>query len=183
MPKLLYIHGFASCGKGQKSTALSRYFGEENVVAPDLPAEPDKAVSLLETLISEEKFDLLAGSSLGGFYAAYFAEKYYLKALLINPSTEPFLTLADYVGEQKRFCDGTLFSFKKVYLKQLERYKSVPHFGNYLVLLQSGDEILDYRKAKTKYARERVIVEYGGNHRFENIEDYLSMIGNFVHGQ
>ncbi len=64
MPKLLYIHGFASCGNGQKSTTLSRYFGEGNVVAPDLPAEPDKAVTLLETLVSKEKFDLLAGSSL-----------------------------------------------------------------------------------------------------------------------
>ena len=180
MPSLLYLHGFASCGRGQKSTALARYFGKENVFAPDLPYAPDEAIAYLDGLLASQHFDLLAGSSLGGFYATFLAEKYAHKAVLLNPSTRPYETLAPYVGEQRRFCDGERFSFEAAYLQQLNQYVATSEKGKYLVLLQSGDEVLDYRIAKRKYKNQRVIVEYGGNHRFENIEDYLSMIGNFT---
>jgi predicted esterase YcpF (UPF0227 family) len=181
MSRVLYIHGFGSCGKGQKSTALTNYFGQGSVDAPDLPPSPDDAVSLLEGMIRENCYTLIVGSSLGGYYATWLAEKYALSAVLVNPSTEPYKTLAPYVGWQKRFCDGALFEFKPDYLQQLESMRSSPLKGRYLVLLQSQDEVLDYRKAHTLYQNHRVIVEYGGNHRFENMEDYLSMIGNFKH--
>ncbi len=180
MSSLLYLHGFVSCGKGHKSTALAEHFGKENVFAPDLPYAPDDAIAYLEDLLASRHFDLLVGSSLGGFYATFLAEKYAHKAVLLNPSTEPYETLAPYVGEQRRFCDGETFRFEAAYLQQLKQYVTTPETGEYLVLLQSGDEVLDYRKAEAKYQSQRVIVEYGGNHRFENIEDYLSMIGNFT---
>jgi predicted esterase YcpF (UPF0227 family) len=179
MSDVLYIHGFASCGKGQKSTALSEYFGTDAVTAPDLPASPFDAIAHLEQLLEAGSYTLLVGSSLGGYYATWLAEKYGMKAVLVNPSTEPFVTLAPFTGWQERFCDGEAFEFKPVYLSQLEQLTAAPGKGRYLVLLQSGDEVLDYRKAKTFYRNERVIVEYGGNHRFENMGDYLSMIGNF----
>ena len=179
MAEVLYIHGFSSCGAGQKSTALTDFFGSGSIDAPDLPPSPNDAMTLLEHMIDKNHYSMLVGSSLGGFYATWLAEKFGLKAVLINPSTQPYETLAPYVGWQKRFCDGEVFEFKAVYLEQLKQYRAVPEYGSYLVLLQSEDEVLDYRKAKAYYQNERVIVEYGGNHRFENIEDYLSMIGNF----
>jgi len=175
MSKLLYIHGFASCGKGQKSTALAKWFGQENVIAPDLPSSPKKAISLLSSLIEKENPSLLVGSSLGGYYAGYLAEKYTKKAVLINPSIQPYET----IGMQERFCDQKPFMFESLFLEFLMEFRSKPCYGTYLVLLQSGDEVLDYTKAKKHYEDQRVIVEYGGNHRFENIGDYLSMIGNF----
>jgi predicted esterase YcpF (UPF0227 family) len=46
--------------------------------------------------------------------------------------------------------------------------------------LQSGDEVLDYTKAQSLYNTHKIIVEYGGNHRFENIDEYLSMIEKFI---
>jgi len=179
MADVLYIHGFASCGKGQKSSVLSEYFGKKHMDAPDIPPSPFAAASLLEEMISSGEYMLLIGSSLGGFYATWLAEKYGLKAVLVNPSTEPYETLAPYVGWQERFCDGKAFEFKPLYLEELKQLQEIPKRGTYLVLLQSGDEVLDYKKAKRYYRNERVVVEYGGNHRFENIEDYLSMIGNF----
>jgi len=183
MSKLLYIHGFASCGKGQKSTALADWFGERNVIAPDLPPSPKEAISLLSSLIEKENVTLLVGSSLGGYYAGYLAEKYAIRTVLINPSIQPYETLKPYIGMQERFCDQEPFMFESVYLDTLVDFRSKPCNGTYLVLLQSGDEVLDYTKAKAFYAHERVIVEYGGNHRFENIGDYLSMIGNFKDGK
>ena len=183
MSKLLYIHGFASCGRGQKSAVLADFFGNKAVLAPDLPSSPVEAVRLLSSLLDKEDIGLLVGSSLGGYYAGYLAEKYAMKAVLVNPSIQPYETLSSYVGIQERFCDKQLFMFEADDLEALKTFGSKPVYGEYLVLLQSGDEVLDYTKAKKYYENQRVVVEYGGNHRFENIEDYLSMIGNFKNGK
>lgn len=180
MSKILYLHGFASCGEGNKSLALKSYFGTDNVIAPDLPPSPLDAIQMIEEILSATRFDVLAGSSLGGFYATYLAEKYRMKAILLNPSTEPWETLSAYVGWQKRFCDEVVFEFKAVYLEQLKTLQTVPEKGKYLLLLQSGDEVLDHTKAQSLYNTHKIIVEYGGNHRFENIDEYLSMIEKFI---
>ncbi|MEA1879785.1 MAG: YqiA/YcfP family alpha/beta fold hydrolase [Campylobacterota bacterium] len=179
MPKILYLHGFASCGVGNKSTTLKQYFGASNVLCPDLDPSPDKAIASIEKLIENLEDVLLIGSSLGGFYATYLAEKFGLKAVLINPSTQPWETLSSYVGVQKRYCDNVPFDFKEQYLQALLPLKKEPSRGKYLLLLQSEDEVLDYTKAQSFYNKHRVIIEVGGNHRFENIDDYLSMIDNF----
>ena len=94
MTKILYLHGFSSCGKGNKSLALQAYFGAENVIAVDLPPSPIDAINTIEEILGASHFDLLIGSSLGGFYATYLAEKYQMKAVLVNPSTQPWETLA-----------------------------------------------------------------------------------------
>lgn len=178
--KILYLHGFASCGEGNKSSELKKYFTEENVFSPDLSPSPTESIEIIERLLKSENINMIIGSSLGGFYATYFAEKYHMRAVLLNPSTKPWNTLAPYVGWQKRFCDQEEFEFKSVYLEQLKMLQVIPEEGKYLVLLQSEDEVLDYTKAQSLYNKHKVIVEYGGNHRFENIHDYMSMIENFT---
>ncbi|BCD62546.1 hypothetical protein NitYY0826_C1424 [Nitratiruptor sp. YY08-26] len=175
---LLYIHGFKSCGWGNKSKLLQEFFGD--VEAPDLAISPKKAISQLEKVIAQKNIDLLVGSSLGGYYATYLAQKYSIKAVLINPSTRPYHSLKPYVGLQKRFCDEMEFVWKQEYLRELLEFDTKnlqKHL--FLVLLQTGDEVLDYTEAVKKYANQRRIVEYGGNHRFENLADYLCMIKNF----
>lgn len=179
MSKMLYLHGFASCGEGNKSKTLREYFGNEALCSPDLPHSPAETIAYLSDLIEAENIKLLIGSSLGGFYATYLAEKFKMPAVLLNPSIVPWKTLASYTGWQERFCDGKRFEFKERYLRQLEQLKVEPVRGEYLVLLQSGDEVLNYQAGKEYYSKHRVIVEYGGNHRFENIADYLSMIERY----
>ena len=178
--KTLYLHGFSSCGEGNKSLELKKYFGEKNVFSPDLSPSPFDTIAMIEGLLKSEDINLIIGSSLGGFYTTYFAEKYQIRAVLLNPSIEPWKTLTPYVGWQKRFCDEEVFEFKSIYLEQLQTLEVKPEKGNYLVLLQSEDEVLDYTKAQSLYNKHKVIVEYGGNHRFENIHDYMSMIENFI---
>ncbi len=180
MSKILYLHGFASCGEGNKSLLLKSYFGTENVIAPDLPPSPIDALELIEAILRSTNIDCLVGSSLGGYYATILAEKYRMKAILLNPSTRPWETLADYTGWQKRFCDEEVFEFKPVYLEQLKMLQTAPDKGRYLLLLQSGDEVLDYTEAHSLYKKHKVIVEYGGNHRFENLDEYLSMVEKFI---
>jgi len=180
MSKILYLHGFASCGEGNKSLLLKSYFGPDNVIAPDLPPSPIDAIALIEEILGSTKIDCLVGSSLGGFYATILAEKHGMKAILLNPSTQPWKTLAAYTGWQKRFCDEEVFEFKPVYLEQLKMLQTAPEKGSYLLLLQSGDEVLDYTKAQSLYNKHKIIVEYGGNHRFENLDEYLSMVEKFI---
>lgn len=180
---ILYIHGFASCGESTKTHLLKAHFGEANVLSPDVPVEPDAAIAFLTRLIEKNKISLLIGSSLGGYYATWLAKKYALKAALINPSTQPYTTLAPYVGINRFWCSNKPFEWKASYLHQLKRYdteklSSIPALK---VLLQTGDEVLDYRSAAAKFRDFDVTVEEGGNHRFENLADYLGEIESFLH--
>ena len=177
---MLYIHGFASCGNSNKTKLLKKHF--DDVLASDVPIDPDEAISFLQKLIVDNEIDLIIGSSLGGFYAAYLAEKFQIKTVLLNPSTQPFITLAPYVGENEYFCTGKKFEWKKEHIVKLMSYAIADNSikSPVLVLLQKGDEVLDYTKAEAVYKNYELIVQEGGNHRFENLDEYIEKIKEFI---
>lgn len=179
--KLLYLHGFASCGDSNKTRLLKSFLGQSSVLAPDLPVAPEKAVAFIETLLQQHPLTGLIGSSLGGFYATLFSERYGIPAVLINPSVHPDRTLAPYVGTNRFWCSDEAFEWKQGYLDQLRTMKSGNTRCNTakLVLLQTADEILDYRIAETAYSGCEIVIEKGGNHRFENLQEYLKQIEEF----
>jgi len=181
---ILYLHGFASCGDGVKSRLLKAHFGETDVLAPDIPVEPEAAMAFLRRLIESNDVSLLIGSSLGGFYATALGAEYAIDAVLINPSVHPYQTLASYVGMNTFWCSGEPFEWKSVYLLQLARIAETMRLpdARLLVLLQTGDELLDYRVAEAVYEGYEVVVEQGGNHRFENLPEYLGRIEAFYAG-
>jgi len=176
---ILYIHGFASCGNSNKTKILRENF--DKVLCPDVPVDPDEAISFLQKLVIANDVSLIIGSSLGGFYAAHLAEKLDVKTVLLNPSTQPFITLAPYIGTNEFFCSGEKFEWTKEHINKLMTYAisknsiKVP----VLVLLQKGDEVLDYTQAEAVYENYDVVVQEGGNHRFENLDEYLERISKF----
>ncbi|UFS61740.1 hypothetical protein LOH54_08695 [Sulfurimonas sp. HSL-3221] len=178
---ILYLHGFASCGDSTKTRLLKAYFGEAEVLSPDLPVEPDEVLAFLRRLIGQHDVSLLIGSSLGGFYATALSSEYGLDAVLINPSVHPYRTLSPYVGTNTFWCSGEPFEWKSEYLLQLARIAETMRLpdARLLVLLQTGDELLDYTVAEAVYGDYEVIVEAGGNHRFENLGEYLERIEAF----
>ncbi len=181
---ILYIHGFASCGRGNKSQALTGYFGDGQVVAPDLPPRPRDAIAALEELKAQSPVELMVGSSLGAFYALWLNRTRPVPAVLINPALEPWGALTACVGTNHRWCDGAAFRFEAGYLdelRQMHRSSLLPD-ERYLVLLQTGDEVLDWRLAAERFAGFEVVVEKGGNHRFANLPDYLPRIAAFLEG-
>lgn len=177
---ILFIHGFRSCGLGLKSQALRDYFGADQVLLPDLPHEPTQAITLLEQLLSQHPVDLLVGSSLGGYYATWLNREHSHPAVLVNPAVAPYALLDDYLGEHTD-CHGRHFKLTDAHLQTLRSFHrpQLRDDERYLVLLQTGDEVLDYRQAATYYADFEVVVEQGGDHRFQHFENHLPRIAQW----
>jgi len=178
---LLFLHGFASCGLGEKSRALTGHFGRHEVLAPDLDHDPGAAVRQLEELLDRHPIDLLVGSSLGGHYAVWLNARRRVPAVLINPAVAPHRLLAPYVGPHRRWCDGQPFELTPEHIGELERqYRpSLAADERYLVLLQTADEVLDYRAAEAYFRGFPIVVQPGGSHRFDRFETVLPRIEAF----
>lgn len=181
---ILYIHGFGSSGHGGKASLFREYF-EEEVIAPSLSYVPNLAIDtleqLIETLLELDEEVGLVGSSLGGYYAIYLANKYDLKAVLINPAIYPYKTL-DKIGNAMNYYDGSSFEVTKEHMQSLKslEVENIENQENFLVLLQTNDEVLDYNDAVEKLPNSDLVIEEGGNHSFENIESYFRKIGSFL---
>lgn len=180
----LYIHGFGGSGKGIKASLFRSHFGD-SLIAPSLSYVPDLAIDtlkqLVESLLSHTTVTLI-GSSLGGYYAIFLAEHYGIKAVLINPSVEPYKTLKRVMGSAYNYYDESHFEWNEKHISMLKPYeplKLTPH--QYLVLLQSGDELLDYRQAQSKFENSTVVMEEGGSHSYDDIESKFEMIEHFAH--
>ena len=182
---IIYIHGFGGSGEGNKAKAFRKYFNAigETFIAPSLSYVPELAIKTLEELINSYKGEVyLIGSSLGGYYTTYLAKKMYVKkAVLINPSIHPINTLQKAVGNAPNFYDGSYYGWSKKHLEILKKYQSDidAYKEKLMVLVQKGDELMDYREAVQKYEGCCMIVEEGGNHSFEGIERHFETIREF----
>lgn len=96
--KILFIHGLASAGTYKMASSLRILIKPSEVIAPDIPIEPDKALSMLEELCRDENPDLIVGLSLGGFWAQKLRGR---KKLLVNPDFHISRLMRTMTGEQK----------------------------------------------------------------------------------
>jgi len=185
---VIYIHGFGSSGRGMKSLAFRNYFKSQKIrcIAPSLSYIPELAIDTLEQLIESYKDEevILMGSSLGGFFSIYLAEKYHLKAVLINPAVDSSKTLKRVLSideTAKNYYDDSRFTWNENHVNMLLKYR-VPTVqnGKYFLLTQTGDEVLDYQEAVEKLSGHKMIVEEGGDHAFVNIDDYFDEVKAFI---
>ncbi|MCL4432551.1 MAG: esterase [Epsilonproteobacteria bacterium] len=183
MDKYIYIHGFGGSGLGIKASLFREHYAD-TIVCPSLSYVPALAIDTLKQLI-EQMIDhatvTLIGSSLGGYYATYLSEHYGIKAVLINPSIQPYDTLQKVLGNAFNYYDESHFEWNEQHVHALRQYEVqtiTPQ--QYMVLLQTGDELLDYRQAQRKFEDATVIVEEGGNHSYENIESKFTLIDSFA---
>jgi predicted esterase YcpF (UPF0227 family) len=151
---------------------------------PDLLFEPTGVIKQIKEIIktNENLKPVFVGSSLGGYYANYLAEKYNSKAVMINPAIRPYRLLSGYLGDQtnpytlKSYC---LTPSHMVQLQELE-IATMSRPENRMVLLQTGDEVLDYREAADYYRSANCYVEQGGDHSFQNFARWLPQIVDFL---
>lgn len=189
---ILYIHGFNSSPLSNKAEQTKAYFAKyyPKVIfhCPQVATTPIEAIKQLEAIIEQspnESWSLM-GSSLGGYFSNYLSEKYNISAVLINPAVKPYQLLSDYIGEQINPYTEDVYFVTEQHMHQLEAIeqnapsKESERKNNYLVMVQTGDEVLDYQQAATKYQHCQLIVEQGGDHSFINYEQQLPAIAEFL---
>ncbi len=67
--KIVYFHGFASSGASGTVQNLRKALPSAEVVAPDIPVDPEEALPFLCDLVETEHPDIIIGTSMGGMYA------------------------------------------------------------------------------------------------------------------
>jgi uncharacterized protein len=179
---IVYLHGFNSSPLSHKAQVMRRFMEERGLGArfacPALPIAAGEAIKAVSPLLREAP--CLVGSSLGGFYATYLAEKHGLRAVLINPAIDPHVGLRPYLGAQKNLYTGEPYELTEAHLRGWEELY-VPSLtpGRYLLIVETGDEVLDYRRAVERYAGAEQIVVPGGDHSLQSFPQHLTRILEF----
>lgn len=102
---VVYFHGYGSKANGEKVQRLRAALPTSEVYSFDYDLDPrislkdlgDKIDShLLDDLYHEPFKMVFVGTSLGAWYASYFAKKYGCKSILINPCYDPGTMLKKY---------------------------------------------------------------------------------------
>jgi predicted esterase YcpF (UPF0227 family) len=186
---IVYIHGFNSSALSFKARLLRERLAALGRSAefhcPELDHRPSRAIAQLEALIGRQGQTpaALVGSSLGGYYATYLAEKHLLRAVLINPAVRPYELLASYIGPQRNLYTGAQYEFTAQHLDELhalEVKRVTPE--RYLLIAATGDEVLDYRMATARYRGCAQVIVEGGDHGFSGFKDYIDVVLAFCDG-
>jgi predicted esterase YcpF (UPF0227 family) len=184
---LVYIHGFNSSPASSKAqlvrSRLAQDGRESDFLAPALPHSPEAAAALLEGIARAHPRACFIGSSLGGFYATWLAERFGTRAVLVNPAVKPYVLLAREVGRQKNFHTGEEYDFTAQHLTELEALEvDAIHPERYLLMVETGDEVLDYRHAVERYRGAQQLVIEGGDHGFSDFEKHIDAVFAFCGG-
>jgi len=186
--RLIYLHGFNSSPESYKAKVLHAYMAQHGIldqlIIPAIPSVPAEAMAMLAALYEQNRKQAevaVAGSSLGGFYATCLAERFGCKAVLINPAVRPHLLLQKYLGENKNYHTAESWMLDASHIEQLQQLDtiSITQPERYLLLLQKGDETLDYRQALEKYKDCPRVLEEGGDHSFTGFENHIEQILDF----
>ena len=169
MRTVIYVHGFNSSPLSKKANMIKKKIDVLSTTisffCPQLPELASSAMGLLSQLIEDAPPGdvCLIGSSLGGFYATWLAERYGCRAVIINPAITPHEDLKVYLGRQENiythhsyfFTEKHLTELKDFYISKLERLQL------FFLIHATGDELLDWRIAKSHFAGSRQLIVEG----------------------
>lgn len=185
---ILYLHGFRSSPQSFKARLIAermRALGRsEEYCCPQLPASPREAIDLASGIVREfaDKDDVtLIGSSLGGYYATWLAEKTGCRAVLLNPAVKPPRDLEKYVGVTTMFHSDERFEFKRDYINELSALavNKITRPERYFLVAATGDEVLDWREMVAHYPGAPQCIIDGGDHGISDFEAYLDRVLSF----
>jgi predicted esterase YcpF (UPF0227 family) len=181
---ILYLHGFRSSPRSFKARVVQDRLTvagrAEELICPQLPASPREAMELVLKLVERYPADELAvvGSSLGGFYATWLAERQGCRAVLLNPAVDPLKSLDKHVGVTTSWHSGEPFEFKREYIDELAalRVEKITRPERYFLVAATGDEVLDYRDMVAHYAGARQHVIEGSDHAISEFAQYVDEV-------
>ncbi|MGV2906032.1 YqiA/YcfP family alpha/beta fold hydrolase [Achromobacter sp. AGC25] len=192
---ILYLHGFRSSPTSMKARMMADAMAERGLAAewacPQLPASPREAIDLamgiarrqLEGADSPRALTVI-GSSLGGFYATWLAEQLGCKAVLLNPAVEAARDLATQVGEHPMYHSDAPFVFLPEYVDELAAIHAprITQPDRYFLVAATGDEVLDWREMRDRYADCRQRIVQGSDHGLSDFAQWMPEVLEFALG-
>ena len=191
MNSIVYLHGFRSSPASVKATQFREAVNllpardRPQLHVPDLTFSPAMAMRDVADWV-ERHADASAltfvGSSLGGFYATYLAEKFGARAVLINPAIHPHRSLEPWMGIQTNLHTGATFEVTSAHFDELQAMQVVriTRPTRYFLLVEAGDEVLDFREAVAYYGGGLQYVRGGGDHAFTEFVPQIPAILRFA---
>jgi predicted esterase YcpF (UPF0227 family) len=184
---MIYLHGFNSSPHSHKAQALASEMARRGIAdrffCPALPHRPRDAIAVVERELARHPADAvtLVGSSLGGFYATSLAERHGVRAVLLNPAVRPQADLESYLGVQRNLYTGEEYELTREHLAEWRALEvAAIHPERYLLIVETGDELLDHRIAVAKYRGARQIVVEGGDHTLASFARHIPAILAFA---
>ena len=183
---ILYFHGFKSSSDSGKAQEFKKFIenktSQTKIIIPDLADDFKEANKQIEDLINKNDPNIIfMGSSLGGYFALYFAQLYKSKSALINPAIPPLRDFEIHLGKNENYATGNKFTISKddiSYIRSLH-HKKILKPKNNLILLESGDEILNYAESTSYFKGSYIDIFYGGNHSYTSIKEKFTKIKDF----
>ena len=188
--RVIYLHGFNSSGNATKSqilrAAVEKSAPEVGYYSPTLIHHPEKAIGELQAVLDEQSKQFqfcFVGSSLGGFFAIYFANRYLdSKAVLVNPAINPWESMHEYYGHYENTATGEKFEVTEAFVSSLKKFgiSEIKSPERFLLLLQTDDDVIDYRMALNAFSNSPHIIRTGGGHTFTDFSEVTSEILQFI---
>ena len=128
---------------------------------------------------------VFAGTSLGGFWANHYAEKYDVdRVVLVNPVVRPAEQLRQFIGLYRAEKRGKDILVTEDKVNRYADRTSPPTGGKErLIFLSRDDQILDYQLAETAYAgagNTVIVFDEGGHTVNLNQDRYLDPMREFL---
>ncbi len=181
MKTIAYLHGFISSPLSKKAVMLGDYLRSQapavRYVVPALHHRPAQAIEQVAAACAGvEPADLtFVGSSLGGYYATVMAERLGCKAALLNPAVHPHRHFRKYLGAQTNLYTGEAFELTQAHVDELRDMDvaAISRPSRYWLVVETGDEVLDYREAEAFYAGAFQTVVKGGDHALGSFYEHV----------
>ncbi|QKI89156.1 YqiA/YcfP family alpha/beta fold hydrolase [Thiomicrorhabdus xiamenensis] len=194
--KTLYLHGFLSSGNSYKA----QWFKKRNIQNSAHPlgemfcptysqqSLADGLKSIDTTLARWQKQNsriCLIGSSLGGYLVQYYAHKYAIPYIMINPALNPLSLFDDYLGQHTNPYTGEIIEVNEAFfsvLADLQVSQLNPEIPS-LLLADKADEVVDIPFALQRYKalpNAKSILFPGGDHTFQHLPEAWEEIKLFI---
>jgi uncharacterized protein len=186
---LLYLHGFRSSPQSTKARMMAAAVRARapQVVwrCPQLPPSPAAAAQLILNTVQgwPPQGTAVIGSSLGGFYATWLAERLGCQAVMLNPAVHAARDLARHVGRHPQWHDPTeFFEFKAEYLDELRALETtgLRHPSRYFSVIAKGDEVLSWQEMTARYAGAHIRLLEGSDHAISDFAEHLDAVFGFL---
>lgn len=179
--QVVYLHGLSSSGQSTTAQRLRRTLSKYEVISPDIPVQPEVAMTELKRLATLLRPDaIIVGTSMGGMFAQMFRG---FRRILINPSFHTSRHLSEKIGQRLPFHNPRLdgakdFEVTDKLVKKYEKMESRQFDPKYGIIGRNPDspELVSAffgRRDTVVNCKEEYLQHYGdatdfdGEHRLD----------------